>query len=221
MDDAAAGPRGRLAALLRAHRTAAELTQRQLAGRAGVSLGALEDLEQGRTRRPRREALSRLAGALRLGPAELEELTRAAGGRPPAGARRGQPGLRVDTGLPRAVVVDALWGHAPPPSAIAMIQAQASQVRRLLGDGRSPGAGPRLSWDGASYRLSPAGIGLDVAEFGELAGRGERRPAATPPARVSCTSGRSACGAGSRLKTLTCFTNIPRSLNSHVAGRPW
>jgi len=29
VDDAAAGPRGRLAALLRAHRTAAGLTQRQ------------------------------------------------------------------------------------------------------------------------------------------------------------------------------------------------
>jgi len=46
MDDNAAEPRGRLATLLRARRTAAGLTQRQLAGRAGVSLGALEDLEQ-------------------------------------------------------------------------------------------------------------------------------------------------------------------------------
>jgi transcriptional regulator with XRE-family HTH domain len=58
VDDDAAGPRGRLAALLRAHRTAAGLTQRQLAGKAGVSLGALE---QGRTRRPRGQTLPRLA----------------------------------------------------------------------------------------------------------------------------------------------------------------
>jgi transcriptional regulator with XRE-family HTH domain len=153
MDDGDGGPRGRLATLLRAHRTAAGLTQRQLAGRAGVSLGALEDMEQGRTRRPRREALSRLAAALRLSPAELEELTRAAAARPPSAvARRGQRGMRVgvlgplavwrdgqplplgpvrlravlgllalhaDTGLSRAVLVDALWGqsrrHPRPP----------------------------------------------------------------------------------------------------------
>jgi hypothetical protein len=66
-----------------------------------------------------------------------------------------------------------------------MIQAQASQVRRLLGNGQGPGAGPRLSWDGASYRLSLAGIGLDLAEFGELAGQA-RRVAADGDAAGAC-----------------------------------
>ena len=208
MDDDAGDPRGRLAVTLRAHRTAAGLTQRQLAVLAGVSLGTLEDLEQGRTRRPRREALSRLAAALRLSPAELEELTRAAGRRArPAGHPRAQRGTRVEvlgplavwrdgqplalsparfravlgllalhagTGLSRALLVDALWGQSPPPSAAAMIQAQASQVRRLLGNGQDPGTGPRLSWDGGSYRLNLTGISLDLAEFGELAGRARR-----------------------------------------------
>jgi DNA-binding SARP family transcriptional activator len=54
--------------------------------------------------------------------------------------------LHAGTGLPRTALVDALWGHAPPPSAAAMIQAQASQIRRLLDGGQAVGTGPRLSW---------------------------------------------------------------------------
>jgi len=88
----------------------------------------------------------------------------------------GLPVLRAGTGVFRAALVDALWGQSPPPSATAMIQAQASQVRRLLSNGRT---GPRLSWDGAGYRLSLAGIGLDMAEFGELDGQARRAAAGT------------------------------------------
>lgn len=52
--------------LLRTHRLTAGLTQRELADRAGVSVGAVRDLEQGRTRRSRRASLSQLAAALDL-----------------------------------------------------------------------------------------------------------------------------------------------------------
>src|SRR5690348_8511169 len=72
-----ARPVGRLALLLRSHREAAGLTQRQLAARAGISAGALEDLEQGRTRRPRPESLNRLAAALGLTGEQRGELAAA------------------------------------------------------------------------------------------------------------------------------------------------
>ncbi|WP_369077462.1 helix-turn-helix transcriptional regulator, partial [Actinoplanes nipponensis] len=48
------GPMGmNLAQLLRNARLRLGLTQHQLAARAGVSLGAVRDLEQGRSARPR------------------------------------------------------------------------------------------------------------------------------------------------------------------------
>jgi len=99
---------GRLAELLRSHREAAGLTQEQLAGRAGISVGALQDLEQGRTARPRRRSLDRLALALRLGPAETGQLVRAAAAAGKAGAARAGAGLRVEVLGPLAVWRDGL-----------------------------------------------------------------------------------------------------------------
>lgn len=72
----------------------AGLTQRQLAGRAGIGLGALEDLEQGRTVSPREESLARLAVALELNPcqrAELFEVSAAVAGRGGAVPFGGRP----------------------------------------------------------------------------------------------------------------------------------
>jgi DNA-binding SARP family transcriptional activator/DNA-binding XRE family transcriptional regulator len=59
---------GGAAALLRDRRRAAGLTQQQLATAAGVSVGALRDLEQDRTSRPRRDTVWRLRAALGLNP---------------------------------------------------------------------------------------------------------------------------------------------------------
>src|SRR5215475_8372983 len=87
----------RLAALMRDYRRAAGLTQGQLAESAEVSLAAIRDLEQGRTRRPRAGSLARITAALGLDPAQAGELavlaregSRAAVGTGVAGA--GQPG---------------------------------------------------------------------------------------------------------------------------------
>jgi DNA-binding SARP family transcriptional activator len=66
-------------AILRARRVAAGLTQQQLAGRAEVSVGALRDIEQGRTAFSRPETLKRLAAAMELKGRDREELTSAAG----------------------------------------------------------------------------------------------------------------------------------------------
>src|SRR5215469_11413734 len=77
MEDRMTRSAGRLAVLLRTQREGAGLTQRELASQAGISLGALQDLEQGRTSRPRRQSLDRLAAVLRLTADQHEELVRA------------------------------------------------------------------------------------------------------------------------------------------------
>jgi DNA-binding SARP family transcriptional activator/tetratricopeptide (TPR) repeat protein len=94
---------GALATLLRTRRGAAGLTQRQLAARAGISLGALQDLEQGRVTRPRGQSLSRLAAALQLGTAELAGLTAS----PPGTVRpaRASSSDRRDPAQPGAAAV--------------------------------------------------------------------------------------------------------------------
>ena len=52
--------------LLRRHRRARELTQEELAERAGVSARAVSDLERGARAHPYRETANRLADALNL-----------------------------------------------------------------------------------------------------------------------------------------------------------
>ncbi len=95
MDDHRTWPPRRLATLMHTCRRAAGLTQRQLASRAGVSLGAVQDIEQGRTIRPRPGSLTRLAAALRLSNGQLEEMVSAsiaAGLARPAVSRGRLPG---------------------------------------------------------------------------------------------------------------------------------
>ncbi len=73
--------------LLRAHRRRAGMTQRELADRAGVSAGAIRDLEQGRTRRPKHSSVQAVVIALGATGQQAERLYAAAeaDGRP-AGA---------------------------------------------------------------------------------------------------------------------------------------
>lgn len=74
-------------ALVRSHRQAANFSQAELAARAGISVAALRDLEQGRRRRPRQQTVARLCRALSLDDAQARELARA--GKP---ARQGHSG---------------------------------------------------------------------------------------------------------------------------------
>src|SRR5215213_1639764 len=60
--------------LLRRRRTAAALSQEELAERAGVSVRALSDLERGVHRAPRLETVRMLAEALGLGEDERADL---------------------------------------------------------------------------------------------------------------------------------------------------
>lgn len=95
-------PRRGIGALIKRFREDHQVSQRQLAAAAGMSVGTLRDLEQGRTRSPRWGTVEGLAVALCLDPAQRTELTQAwraddsrtAPQRPAAAERL--PGLRIN-----------------------------------------------------------------------------------------------------------------------------
>jgi len=90
-------------------------------------------------------------------------------------ARRAVLGLLlVDPGVlvRRDTIIDALWGESPPSTAVGLVQAHVSRLRRTLWP-RRPGAGG----DGVigsvrnAYRLSLSGDELDLLVFRNLAMR--------------------------------------------------
>src|SRR5262249_24256024 len=68
------------AAVLRAHRRAAGLTQQELAARAGVGVRTVRELERGRATRPQRGTVELLADALGLTATARTRFMEAAGG---------------------------------------------------------------------------------------------------------------------------------------------
>ncbi|MGW7683998.1 BTAD domain-containing putative transcriptional regulator [Kribbella sp. NPDC054772] len=76
---AAPEPAGRFGELLRRHRRRSGLTQRDLAERAGLSAGAIRDLEQGRTKSPKPDSIEAIAAALELTGHVADELLALAG----------------------------------------------------------------------------------------------------------------------------------------------
>ena len=137
-----------LAGLVRARRLAAGLTQQQLARAAGVSVGVVRDLEQGRTGQPRRRSAERIAAVLGLG---LD---------PGAGASSGSGSATADgTAGRHAAAADA---DADPRG---LASASASAPALAVADGREgPAGGLRLralgslaAWrDGTAMALGPA-----------------------------------------------------------------
>ena len=86
------------AEFLRHLRTAAALSQEELAERAGVSLRGVSDLERGVRRAPHLTTVRMLADALQLGPADRQALL--------AAARAGRP---------QATLVEAIGSYTPFP----------------------------------------------------------------------------------------------------------
>jgi DNA-binding SARP family transcriptional activator len=185
---------GGVSALIRDRRHAVGLTQAQLAEAAAVSVGALRDLEQDRTARPRRAALRRLytalglspdpagsgaaAGAVRLSVLGPLEVSRGGAPVPLGGARQravlGLLALHPNTVLHRDVIIEAFWPSGPPSSAVKMVQAHIGQLRRQLDPGRPPrDRDGMLISAGTHYRLRADGTGLDLIAFGQLADRGQ------------------------------------------------
>jgi DNA-binding SARP family transcriptional activator/DNA-binding XRE family transcriptional regulator len=193
--------------LIRRHRAAAGLTQRQLADAARVSLGTLRDLEQGRTQRPRWGVVEGLATALGIAQVgELRQLWHRAGARP-----GGRPGIRVGvlgpllvtrTGLPLALgparqravlallglhqgdwlhreeIIDALWPERPPASAVAQVHVLISRLKALLDPARERGGRAGvIASSGPGYQLPAEAVHTDLTAFGWLAGQGGRAAA--------------------------------------------
>ncbi|MFE0593857.1 BTAD domain-containing putative transcriptional regulator [Micromonospora echinospora] len=147
---------------LRLRRLRAGLTQEELARRAGISVRAVRDIEQGRVRAPRPESLRRIAEAIGLPddppPAAGEPPGRTAdphigvlgplsirsGAQPVAlgsGRQRmllGLLALHPDTTVSRQEIVDVLWGHDPPDSCLNLVHTYVARLRRALA---RPGGG--------------------------------------------------------------------------------
>jgi DNA-binding SARP family transcriptional activator/DNA-binding XRE family transcriptional regulator len=101
-------PRAGMGSLLKGYRENHGVTQRELAAAVGMSIGALRDLEQGRTRFPRWGIVEELAAALGLGHVQRAELRQAGRAAGPGTRRRPRPagrlgGLRIEILGPLAV----------------------------------------------------------------------------------------------------------------------
>ena len=105
-DDDPSDSRARVAAVLRTRRMTAGLTQRQLAGLAGVGVRTLRELERARVNRPQRGTLELLADALDLTGQARETFTggQVVGARMPRrGSARGASGRSgADSGADHA-----------------------------------------------------------------------------------------------------------------------
>jgi DNA-binding SARP family transcriptional activator/DNA-binding XRE family transcriptional regulator len=137
MDGGSSGSGARLGGLVREWRGMAELSQRELAARSGLSVTAVRDLEQGRSRRPRAGSLTALARALGLDAEQAAALARAAGQGPglPGG---GVPGGGVPGG---GVPGGGVPGGGVPGSGLWVAV-----------------LGPVAAWrDGVALRLGPPG----------------------------------------------------------------
>ncbi len=124
-------PIASFAALLRRYRDAAELTQEELAERAGLSVRAISDLERGITPRPQRTTIRLLAEGLGLAGTDLAALEAAV----PSRHRRVDDSLRL-LDLP----VGGFLGAAPDNPLVARA-GEIARSRELVdivrrGDGR-------------------------------------------------------------------------------------
>src|SRR5215204_884166 len=107
--------------LLRRLRTASDLTQEDLAERAGVSTRVISDLERGIIHRPRRDTVRMLADGLGVAGPNREEFDSAARGRTVAGAA----GARIG-------VLPARSAIPLPPGALVGRELELASVVSLL-----------------------------------------------------------------------------------------
>jgi DNA-binding SARP family transcriptional activator len=191
----------RLGSYVQQLRRDAGLTQQQAADLAGLSVGSLRDLEQGRITSPRSATLRRLAEALRLSSADTDELV-----------RRGQPGqfpdddvwlqvlgpvtLQVDgervelgstrqrlllgvlalaanTPVSQERLIETIWGNRQPGNVAELLQTNTTRLRRRLRELGGDHA-PELVTAPGSYQLTIAENQLDLLLFRRLLGQARR-----------------------------------------------
>lgn len=177
---------------VRRHRLVAGFTQEELAGRAGVSVRTLRDLEHGRVRQPRARSVRGLADALGLPAAERDSLLAAltsadgddrlprVGVLGPLVVSRvgvvvevrsqrqrtllGLLALHHGQAVPISEIIDMLWGERPPRTARNLVQMYAGELRVLLG-------ATSVLLRAGGYVLELPARRLDLAEFDDLAGQ--------------------------------------------------
>lgn len=82
-------------------------------------------------------------------------------------------------GINREAIIDAVWADRPPATAVSLVQAYVSRLRRVLDPGRSPRSADSLLTCGyGRYILHPSPEQLDLLAFGELADRAQVAAAA-------------------------------------------
>jgi DNA-binding SARP family transcriptional activator/DNA-binding XRE family transcriptional regulator len=90
-------------------------------------------------------------------------------------ARRAVLGLLLlDPGVPvrRDAIVDLLWGDSPPRTAVSLVQAHVSRIRRALKGGRRfDNDDEVIDSFGDAYRLSLSAMEVDLLHFRDLAAR--------------------------------------------------
>jgi DNA-binding SARP family transcriptional activator len=95
--------------------------------------------------------------------------------------------ITPDELVSRESVIDALWGEDPPATAVNLVQAHVSKLRRILDPGRSPRGGEGLLVSvGTSYRLRVSADQLDLLAFEQIVGRAR--------ALRTCGDATAACG---------------------------
>jgi transcriptional regulator with XRE-family HTH domain len=128
-------PGGQFGALLRRYRSAACLTQEQVAERSGISVRALSDMERGRTARPFARSIRLLAEALELDPPARARLISAATGSRTIAAVPAAPADRQASAPARAVIPRQL------PAAAAHFSGRATELAALAALARQTAGG--------------------------------------------------------------------------------
>jgi DNA-binding SARP family transcriptional activator/Tfp pilus assembly protein PilF/DNA-binding XRE family transcriptional regulator len=142
-----------LSTKLRRLRLSAGLTQHETARRAGISVGMLRDLEQGRTSAPRRASVAALAGVLGVDPSDLADrrapvirinilgpLELLVDGTPtPVGGHKqavilGMLALHANEYVPRDELAEYVWGTHRPVEYAALLHSYVARLRKRLTD---------------------------------------------------------------------------------------
>jgi DNA-binding SARP family transcriptional activator/tetratricopeptide (TPR) repeat protein/DNA-binding XRE family transcriptional regulator len=181
-------PQSELGLRLRTYREAAGLTQGQLAEQSGLSAAAVQDIEQGRTTRPRSASVTRLARALHLRADQHEELAALSARpatpqrqRPPARDGNGQPGLRLEILGPVAA-----WRDGTPVPLGSIRQRAVLVLLALHAEaGLSRAAVIDALWSGEPPETAVTMVQGYITWLRHLLGPGGAAPAERPSARGS------------------------------------
>lgn len=156
--------------LVRIQRKRRGLTQRDLADRAGISLAAVRDLEQGRSRRPREESLLALVRALGLSEAEVADLRsqRSARQARTVDAKADPSALRIDVLGPLVLRV----GGETVPLASAKQRVLLTRLALAAGEVVSRDALLEALWGEDPPATGPAALSTQLTRLRRLLDRG-------------------------------------------------